>query len=165
MRPGLIIALAMFLFVVGLMVSLHFGFLPGPATPYERTTVVFETETEPASLDVRVASSLHEQYTGLTKTPELEPNEGMLFIFDEASNRSLVMRGMAYDIDMIFVDESGQVTKVVTAEAPASISERLFLTEYTGYGSIVVEAPAGWAERNRVAVGSTMVVDPRSAEE
>jgi uncharacterized membrane protein (UPF0127 family) len=160
MRLGLLIILALLLFLSGLMVSLHFGFLPGPASPYERTTVLFESEDQSsAKVDVRVASSFHEQYTGLTKTPELGDNEGMLFTFDSTSNRSLVMRGMAYDLDMLFVDESGYVTNVVTAEAPSDIRDRVFLQEYTGYGVAVVEAPSGWAEQNGVTVGAKMRVE------
>ena len=161
MRISATLSIAAFLFVVGLMISFHFGFFPGPTGPYDHATVTLEDPQtgEESVVEVRVAQTIHEQYTGLTKTPSLGANEGMLFVFESEGERSLVMRGMDYDLDMVFVSATGEVTHIETVEAPTGLRSRLNLTRYSGEGKYVIELPSGWAADNGVSEGSLMTIE------
>ncbi|MDS0280564.1 DUF192 domain-containing protein [Haloarcula onubensis] len=104
-----------------------------------------------ATVDVRIADTQTQRYTGLSDTESLGPNEGMLFVHDQEGEYAYVMRDMAFDIDIIFIDANGTITTVHHASAPPegeSYSER-----YAGRGKYVLEVNRGWANRTGVGVG------------
>jgi uncharacterized membrane protein (UPF0127 family) len=57
----------------------------------------------------RVASSLGDRVVGLLSTPEVRPGEGLLI----ERTSSIHMFFMRYPIDVVFIDKSGRVTKLV----------------------------------------------------
>jgi len=115
-------------------------------TPEETTvTVVGEDGTERGTLDVRVAASFRERYVGLSNTDSLGENEGMLFVHGTVGNHTIVMRNMAFPIDVIFVDENGTITRIYHAEVDAS--------SMTGRSKWTIEAPYNWTVRNNVSAG------------
>jgi len=117
--------------------------------PEETTvTVVAENGTERGTLEVRVAASFRERYVGLSRTDSLGPDEGMLFVHEQAANHSFVMRGMSFPIDIVFVGEDRRITRIHHAEV-----EEPPLTEYRGEAKWTIEAPENWTARNNVSVG------------
>ena len=78
----------------------------------------------------------------------------MLFVHGDAAERAYVMRGMAFPIDIVFVDADGTVTTVHEA-APESRP----LTRYEGTGRYVLEVPRGWSERHGVDPGDQLLID------
>jgi uncharacterized membrane protein (UPF0127 family) len=117
--------------------------------PEETTvTIVDENGSERGSLDVRVAASYRERYVGLSDTDSLGANEGMLFVHERAGNHSIVMRGMAFPIDVIFVGEDRRITRIYHAE-----TEEPPYTDYRGQSKWTIEAPYNWTARNGVSTG------------
>jgi uncharacterized membrane protein (UPF0127 family) len=106
------------------------------------------------TVDARVADSPREHCIGLSETESLQPDEGMLFVFDEAAPRTFVMRDMAFPLDIIFVAGNGTITRIHSAP-----TEDPPLTEYEGLGRYVLEVPRGWAVENGVEVGDRVVVE------
>jgi len=143
--------LAVFLLILGAVVlgafvldeARHAG------TPEHTTvTITDETGAERGTLDVRVAASYRERYVGLSNTDSLGENEGMLFVHENAGNHSIVMRDMAFPIDVIFVSEDRRITRIYHAE-----TESPPYTEYRGSGKWTIEAPYNWTTRHGVAEG------------
>jgi len=52
---------------------------------------------------VELALTPAQQYKGLSNREDLKNDEAMLFIFDEAQDRSFVMRNMHFPLDIIFI--------------------------------------------------------------
>ena len=121
-------------------------------TPEETTVAVAgEDGTERGTLDVRVAASFRERYIGLSNMESLGENEGMLFVHENAGNHTIVMRDMAFPIDVIFVGEDRRITRIYHAE----VEERP-LTKYRGESKWTIEAPYNWTVHNNVSTGDSV---------
>jgi len=116
----------------------------------EETSVTFLAQdgSERGSLDARVAASFRERYTGLSNTESLGDDEGMLFVHENEGNHTIVMRDMAFPIDVIFVDANRTITSIYHAETDAP--------SMTGQGKWTVEAPYNWTVRNNVSTGDSV---------
>lgn len=148
--------------------------LGGPAvdTTPDRTidtseaTVTF-TDEDGSTLgvvDVAVADTDAERYEGLSNTQPLEPDTGMLFVFESEANRTFVMREMNYPIDMIFVGADGTVSAIHHAEVEEHDDPGDDLTPYSGRAKWVVEVPYEWTTEHGVETGDAMTVN-RTADE
>jgi uncharacterized membrane protein (UPF0127 family) len=119
----------------------------------EETTVTFLAEdgSERGTLDTRVAASFRERYVGLSNTESLGNDEGMLFVHGNEDDHTIVMRDMAFPIDVIFVDENRTITSIHHAETDAS--------PMTGRSKWTVEAPYNWTVRNDVSTGDSVRIE------
>ena len=117
-------------------------------------TVDDENGTTLGTVEVRVADTFRERYTGLSNTESLGPNEGMLFVHDEEGEYAYVMRDMAFPIDIVFVDANGTITAIHHAET----EERPY-TEYAGTGKYVLEVPYEWTTEHGVEVGDRVRIE------
>lgn len=67
---------------------------------------------------VKVASTEEQQQVGLSKTRHLSADEGMLFVFDHVVEEGwFTMRDTSIDLDIIFIDEEGEVISVNSVKA------------------------------------------------
>lgn len=69
----------------------------------------------------RVATTTSQHAQGLQDQPQLEPDEGLLFMFDPPRAATFHMGTVAYPIDIVFVDGE-RVAKVVHNASPGSHS-------------------------------------------
>jgi len=106
------------------------------------------------TVDVRIADTQPQRYTGLSDTESLGPNEGMLFVHDEEDVQTYVMRDMDFALDIIYIDANGTITTIHHAPPPPegeSYSER-----YPGRAKYVLEVNRGWTNSTGVSVGDTV---------
>lgn len=66
---------------------------------------------------VDLAITDEEKEKGLQKVKKLPKNAGMLFVNEEPETAEFWMKDCLIDLDMIFINEYGEVLKVVTAKA------------------------------------------------
>lgn len=102
-----------------------------------------------AFLLVHVAVDPEDRARGLSEHLSLEPNAGMAFVFEAAQPVKMQMRGTKIPLDMMFVDENSRVVDVRTAEP---MSTDLYGPEIPVV--FVIEANAGWAQKNQIGVGT-----------
>ena len=62
-----------------------------------------------AELALGVAQTPEEREHGLVGRPPLQPQHGMLFVFDSDAMRAMWMRGMNTPLDFVFVAHDGTV--------------------------------------------------------
>lgn len=122
---------------------------------YDRTnvTAVDANGTELATVDVRIADTYRKRMVGLSKTETLGPDEGMLFVHDEAEHHAYVMREMDFPLDIVFVGANRTVTRIHHAPLPPPNTTGSDLPPYRGTGQFVLEVNRGWTTRHDVTTG------------
>jgi uncharacterized protein len=63
------------------------------------------TDSLLATLDIEIAETDYETQTGLMYRTDMEPQQGMLFIFPEEAMHSFYMKNTAIPLDIIFIDD------------------------------------------------------------
>lgn len=110
-------------------------------------------------LHVFVADDDTERSRGLQGYGELDPGEGMLFVFDDLAVRTFAMKDVSFPIDVVFIAEDLTVSAVVPLE-PGSTD----LVTGPGASPYVVELPQGWAAEQGIGVGSELEVPSEFAD-
>jgi uncharacterized membrane protein (UPF0127 family) len=122
----------------------------------DSTTVTFVTSVGTAlgQISGPIADTWSERRTGLSDTESLDPNEGMVFVYEEEGTRSFVMRNMSFPLDIIFVGEDGQITAIYHAAADAD-------RRFSAQARWVIEVNQGYTETHNVSVGDEVQGLPR----
>ncbi|MFQ6551987.1 DUF192 domain-containing protein [Aestuariibius insulae] len=136
--------------------------LPGGAFACDQDTVTIRGEFGQVNFDVELAQTPQEQARGLMFREEMDLFDGMLFVYPSTRQPSFWMKNTLISLDMIFVDETGQILMVHPEAVPGDT------TPIPGpEGTIaVLEINGGVAERLGIAEGDVLghpVLDPEIA--
>lgn len=137
------------LFLIGLVaVQLYKLYWP-------KATVVLKD----TSLQVVVADNPYRHQKGLGGRKTLAPYDGMLFVFAVPGRYSFVMRDTLFSIDIVWF-LNGEVVDIaprVPTELGAQESElRRYIPRKTA--NLVLELPAGWAEKHNLKIGDRLAI-------
>jgi hypothetical protein len=99
---------------------------------------------------LEIADTPETRARGLMFRTDLAADSGMLFVWDEPAPRSFWMRNTPLPLDIIFLDEAGQVVNVAARTTP--FSEKRLPSE--GPALAVLEVNAGEAERRGIGPGT-----------
>lgn len=117
--------------------------------PETRVVCFNQDKKRDSCVNAYVADSNPERMRGLSRSEFLPVNQGMLFVFEQASEQCFWMKDMNFSIDMIFMDSNKKVTKIYSNVAPATYPES-FCADDTKY---VLEVNAGIARQSGVREG------------
>lgn len=110
---------------------------------------------------VRVADNPLERANGLANTDAADLGDaiGMLFVFDSAASRRFTMKGMRYNLDIIWMRD-GKIIKIDrNVPSPVGDAEPLVLETDPLTVDMVLEVPAGTAQRVNYLVGHELTID------
>ncbi len=100
-------------------------------------------------IDIQIAETDFDHQLGLMFRKSMGENQGMLFIFPEASVQSFWMRNTYISLDMIFVDTD---KKIITIHRNTKIlSDQSY--QSTGPAKYVIEVDAGFSNKFNIKVG------------
>lgn len=74
-----------------------------------------------ASFDIELATTDYERQTGMMYRTEMQPNQGMLFVFEKAEPKSFYMKNTPLSLDILFVDEAKEIFQIVEKALPNSL--------------------------------------------
>jgi uncharacterized membrane protein (UPF0127 family) len=120
----------------------------GPAVPLEKITLE-RAGKPPLALEVEVARTEEERFTGLMGRTHLAPAEGMLFLLPETQTVQMWMKDTPLALDMLFIDAKGRVADIHTGAVPNSTD---IITSDTAVKA-VLELPAGSVNRWNIHQG------------
>ena len=103
-----------------------------------------------------VADTEAEQSQGLSGHKELEPNEGMFFIFQTAKPYGFWMKEMLFPIDMIWFDSQYRIIFVKEDAEPSSYPEIFAPNAPAQY---VLEVPAGFFALHHLKFGDVLKIE------
>ncbi|MDQ2050800.1 DUF192 domain-containing protein [Natronolimnohabitans sp. A-GB9] len=142
------------------LLALQIGLITPPWAEDSADVRVVDGDTgdELAVVDVEVADTPSERYTGLSDHEDLPEGDGMLFVHSNEDERTYVMREMDFDIDIIFIDSDREITTIEHARAPEPGEDGEDL-EYTGQAQYVLEVPRGYANETGMDVGDEVEIE------
>ena len=107
-----------------------------------------------------IADSPSERMKGLSGTPSLAEDKGLLFIFDTPSTHGFWMKDMNYPIDMIWLDKSFTIVGLKENATPESYPESFAPSSPALY---VIEVNAGISQKHGLKIGDTLPIEGLSA--
>jgi len=113
-----------------------------------------------ASLQVPVADTFMEQRVGLGKydEPEDVPGGGLLFVFDEEDERTFWMKGMAFDLDVVWIRDGKVVAVQEDIPAPKKGEDPVSFTSEPLPIDMALELPAGSVDQLGILAGMPITV-------
>jgi uncharacterized membrane protein (UPF0127 family) len=110
-------------------------------------------------ISVLLARDSKEWSQGLSGHAPLKENEGMLFVFDHPNSYGFWMKDMLFALDIVWMRDDGTIIGIERDFAPESLPEQRYPKEPV---ALVLEVPAGTANRLGLEIGSTLRIDPPS---
>ena len=107
-------------------------FLPTKDLPLQEKVAIvtfFPSNNSSVSITCEIASTLKELSEGLMNRQEFPEDKGMLFIYEIPQNRSFWMKNTLVPLDIIFLDETGVVINIESADVEPDVSDK-DLTRY-----------------------------------
>ena len=111
----------------------------------------FPIRIDQQSVSVRVAARFAERARGLMLCKQLEPDEGMLFVFSVAEKLSFWMKDTPLPLDVGFFDSNGILFEV---RSLAPFDETVI--QSTQPGHYALEVSQGWFSRHQVKPGARL---------
>lgn len=98
------------------------------------------------------ANTNQKRIKGLSDRDSLATQTGMLFTFDAPTDQCIWMKDMRFDLDIIWLDNNKNVTKVMENVSPATYPTS-FCSPDTKY---VIELNAGDAQKTQITTGKQL---------
>jgi uncharacterized membrane protein (UPF0127 family) len=93
-----------------------------PLSNFPQTTLsILTPDARQHVFNIWLADTEAHREQGLMFVKSLEPNTGMLFIFDEPQVVTMWMKNTLISLDMVFIDKNGHVTRVIENAKPLSL--------------------------------------------
>jgi uncharacterized membrane protein (UPF0127 family) len=105
----------------------------------DKSALVIETGDRDFRFEVELADEPEERRVGLMHRREMAPAAGMLFDFGQNQQVSMWMRNTYIPLDMLFIDERGQIVNIGHDTVPHSEE----IVASNGPVRFVLEVPAG----------------------
>ena len=119
-----------------------------------------------AELTLETAVTEEEKAKGLMNRESLDNDSGMIFIYDEADERSFWMKNTSIPLDMIFLTAEQTIRTIKEADPEPNVSDAN-LKSYTSEGpaKYVIEANQNFSEEEGITEGLKVLLEPLSSED
>ncbi|MBO0344635.1 DUF192 domain-containing protein [Roseibium sp. CAU 1637] len=119
----------------------------------ERVALSIHTPEMVHAFQVEVARTDSERARGLMHREDMAVDQGMLFIFEAAGQRYFWMKDTPLSLDIIFVDEDGEIIRIADHTVPFSEN----IVPSNGDALYVLELLAGTSEELGITEGDRLV--------
>lgn len=103
---------------------------------------------------MEIADTASEQTQGLSGRASMNDDQGMLFVFDQASSQCFWMKDMNFSLDMIWLNDQKEVVKIAKSVAPETYPNEFCSEKPATY---VIELTSGSAGRLGISEGQKLV--------
>ncbi len=108
-------------------------------------------------IKVEIASTLKQQYRGLSGRKSICAACGMLFNFSDSGVRSFVMRDMEFSLDMIFIENG--IIKNIAANLEPEGNNPTHIYESDGPADQVLEVNGGYCQKYNIKPGDRIQLE------
>lgn len=106
------------------------------------------------TITAKVADTPTMQKQGLSNTPVLPANQGMLFIFSQSGPQGIWMKDMHYPLDILWLNSNKEIVHIETNVSPQSYPKVFTSPTPANY---VLELPSGFVKLHQVTEGSQLL--------
>lgn len=110
------------------------------------------TDSTRVVIDIEIADTEYETQTGLMYRNSMENNQGMLFVFDDVSERSFYMKNTKIPLDLIFIDGNKTIVSFQKNAKPFDESS----LPSNSPAKYVLEVNAGLVDTWKLSVGDSI---------
>lgn len=136
-------------FLFNIIFLLIFGVLSNPAHCSEKNTATVKIGNN--ILKLEVASTEAQREKGLMGRTKINPNTGMLFVFDYPQLTNFWMKNMKTSIDIVFISDK-KIGKIYY-NVPICTTESCPIYPSEKAVKYVIETQAGFCKRNGIKPG------------
>jgi uncharacterized membrane protein (UPF0127 family) len=105
-------------------------------------------------MKVELAESDEQKEFGLMYRQKLEPNTGMLFIFDDEQYRTFWMKNTFIDLSIGYFDKNKKLVDTHEMTGVHSVMETPKTYPSSSPAMYALEMPPGWFSKNKIKIGS-----------
>jgi uncharacterized membrane protein (UPF0127 family) len=104
------------------------------------------------SVRVEIAETAEQRQQGLMYRRQLDPDAGMLFLFEQSQHNTFWMRNTYLPLDMIFITPDWKILGIVENATPQTDDPR----SVPGDSQYVLEVNAGFSRSHQLAPGTAV---------
>jgi hypothetical protein len=93
---------------------------PSPSQTLPVETITIDTHHGPRAFTVEIAADMKSQERGLMFRREMDPDAGMIFVFEAPQLVSFWMKNTFIPLDLMFVRADGTIASIAASAAPLS---------------------------------------------
>lgn len=147
-----IYGLGLLLVAAGVFLALTFDSRPEPETNTACIQLdVHSSAQQDTCIELEVVKTDRALSQGLSDRPHMPMGQGMLFDFGQEGYRCMWMKDMQFSLDMIWLNDTGEVVDVTTGVSPETYPEEKFCGQAPA--RYVIEVNAGVADSAGVSSG------------
>lgn len=132
---------------IGVLIFFFLIFDNQAQAEYQLIEIEFDNR---AKINAFLADDFSKQQQGLAVYDQLEPNQGMLFKFNDSRVRHIWMKDMNFAIDLIWLDEEKKIIKIEENIGVDSYPETFSSGLPVKY---FIETNTGWVKENQINTG------------
>lgn len=118
----------------------------------------FSLHLEGKEISLIIVNTPESKTRGLGGMDSLQENSAMLFTFDGLDKYGIWMKDMKFPIDIFWLDENRKIIYIEKNVSPETYPKVFFPPEKSLF---VLEANAGFAEKNNLTVGKVLDFDEK----
>lgn len=154
MKKILMLFVILFAIIIAAGATNRFSKLP--SLPFFKTPKITIGKTE---FKLLAAKDTRDKEIGLSKTPKLNNDTGMIFIFGKPGFYPFWMKDMKFPIDIIFINKDKIVTIIQNASAPKEKNETLQIFNSSSPADSVLEINTGLSQKNNFKEGDSVKIE------
>lgn len=108
------------------------------------------------SLEIELADTMEKRILGLSGRNSLPPNRGLLFVYEIPAFYEIWMKDMKFPIDIIWIDERGEIIDIKKDAKPESFPETFKPLTSAKY---VLEVNTGFSDQAGLKIGNNIAFD------
>lgn len=134
----------------------RFQLSPKPDSPVSETII----KIGEVSINAEVADNSEKRSKGLSNRDNLDPDSGMLFVFDKVGNNRFWMKGMKFPIDFIWIKDDVVIDLLPNVPVPIEGTRDDLLPLYASQFPInkVLEVNAGFVASHNIKIGDKVEI-------
>lgn len=149
------LSIAIFCILLGLVaILIKITSNGGDITPSQLVTRSIEIAS--TTIEVQIAQTDSARQKGLSGRRSLDPNTGMLFIFENPDFYGFWMKDMLFAIDIIWLDEDMRIVHIESSVDPTTYPQTFISKVPAKY---VLEVLAGFAIQKGLKIGDEAKLD------